>query len=104
MMARVQSAQQVAIQDILADGGWHEYRLVRDAVALTVPASRAVAIRRQYRDRQRRYFWKGNSASVAVEDEVRIGSRDIAMRAIIAATKSGRVERDGDMIRLRPTS
>jgi len=92
----------VAINHALADGEWHNLDEVRAAGARAVPASRAVTHRRKARDKQLRGGGRVSGYQIAVEDEVRIGASDVARSTITSAIHVGTIERDGDLIRLRP--
>lgn len=92
------SPPRLAMDEVLADGEWHPIEEVLSVGARAVPASRAVAKRRQDRDR-----WDSASTrSTDVEDEIRIGARAVAFGTIRTAVHAGTYERDGDMVRLRP--
>lgn len=80
-----------ALYTQLRDGQWHDLEDVYAELRHAVPAEVAV----RYRNRPR---------STSIATDVGRGQRDAARNAVHAAKLSGHIERDGNQIRLSPTS
>ncbi len=84
--------------DRLGDGQWHEIRDVTHHVARFVPAG--IAYRRYETELATVGASLPSDAAVAAERGIKRGAWSKAYRCIADAIRRGRVQRDGDLIRL----
>jgi len=89
----------------LADGAWHPLEAVVVAAAAKVPPG--VAYREAERDRRAKAAARGNTRPRSGSDEVAVvtvGARRKVIGAVGKLRRRGRVDVDGDRIRLRETT
>jgi hypothetical protein len=86
----------------LKDGDWHPIHPVIQVGMACVPLSRAVMDYRRRITKERERVGTVTPQAVNLEDEVNSGARYLAWASLLALVKNGAVERDGDLIRLRP--
>jgi len=90
------SPARLAVDQVIADGDWHDREeLIAAAMAVIPPA---VAYRRAEVNRTRKTT--GLRSRGGRDDAVRAGSRDLARRLIDEAVRRGSIERDGSRYRV----
>lgn len=89
--------------EILADGAWHPIAVVIDAAAKTVPPGRAFRMAEYQRNQPaRRPDGPGARVRGGRDTSIRTGAHETARKAVLDLRRRGRIERDGDRIRLTP--
>lgn len=98
-MSAPKSQVRLKLDELCADGQWHEIHQLVEVLTPMVPASAAVRARRHARDAHRTH---GPRRGISVEREVAIGAR-IKVKAVIGnAAMTRAYEQSGDLIRLNP--
>lgn len=106
-MARPLSPHGQVLDETLADGAWHDWDEVVDAMAAVIPPSRAFRHAERLRAANQRRVY-GDARPRAIGDDAvaaRVGAHDIAVRLIRARRVRGRIEErtDGGRRQVRKT-